>query len=38
MLYRAWIDGKWFITPNVALLDQCDSVDIFINKIWQVFR
>lgn len=38
MLYRAWIAGRWHVTPVLTDLDACDSVDIFIRGIWQVWR
>lgn len=38
MLYRAWIGKTRVITPNLEELADCESVDIFIDNFWQVFR
>jgi hypothetical protein len=38
MLYRAWIGKTRIITPNLEELINCESVDIFIDNFWQVYR
>lgn len=38
MLYRAWIGKTRVVTACLEDLDGCESVDIFINKIWEVYR
>lgn len=38
MLYRAWIGSVRVITSNLEELSDCESVDIFIDNFWQVFR
>jgi len=38
MLYRAWIGNTRIVTARLEDLDGCESVDIFIDRFWQVYR
>jgi len=38
MLYRGWIGKTRVITSLLEDLADCESVDIFIDNFWQVFR
>lgn len=38
MLYRAWIAGSWKVTADLSEIEHCESIDIFIRGIWQVFK
>jgi len=38
MIYKGIVNGKRIETSNLELLVNCESVDIFINGFWQVWR